>query len=89
MKGGYNDNTQRTDNFNDDNTRYHGIWRLERLEMNKKYYHFEDDLQKFPDAWLFAVWSKRGPGKTYSSLWYAYDNKIKFTYHGVENGDNT
>ena len=48
--------------------------------MNKKYYHFEDDLHRFPDAWLYAVWSKRGPGKTYSSLWYAYDNKIKFIY---------
>lgn len=47
---------------------------------NKKYYHFEDDLKKYPDAWLFAVWSKRGPGKTYSSLWYAYDNSIKFIY---------
>ena len=23
--------------------------------MNKKYYHFEDDLHRFPDAWLFAV----------------------------------
>ena len=47
---------------------------------NKKYYHFEDDLLKYPDAWLYAVWSKRGPGKTYSSLWYAYDQKIKFIY---------
>lgn len=48
--------------------------------MNKKYYHFEDDLLKYPDAWLYAIWSKRGPGKTYSSLWYAYDQKIKFIY---------
>ena len=48
--------------------------------MIKKYYHFEDDLKKYPDAWLYAIWSKRGPGKTYSSLWYAYDQNIKFIY---------
>lgn len=46
----------------------------------KKYYHFEDDLINYPDCWCFAVWSKRGPGKTYSSLWYAYDNNIRFIY---------
>ena len=48
--------------------------------MIKKYYHFEDDLKKYPDAWLYSVWSKRGPGKTYSSLWYAYSQNIKFIY---------
>lgn len=44
------------------------------------YYHFEDDLNAYPDAWCFVVWSRRGPGKTYSSLWYSYKEKIKMLY---------
>lgn len=46
----------------------------------KKYYHFEDDLIKYPDVWCYCVWSKRGPGKTYSSLKYAYENNITIIY---------
>ena len=46
----------------------------------KKYYHFEDDLKKYPGAWCYVVWSKRGPGKTYSTLLYAYQQHIKFIY---------
>jgi len=38
------------------------------------YYHFSKDLQLYPNAWCYIVWSKRGPGKTYSALWYAYNN---------------
>ena len=52
--------------------------------MNKKkndtYYHFEDDLLAYPDCWCYAVWSRRGPGKTYSSLKYAYENNIPIIY---------
>lgn len=48
--------------------------------MSKKYYHFEDDLLAYPDAWCIAVWSKRGPGKTYSSLLYALKNHITIIY---------
>ena len=44
------------------------------------YYHFLMDLYLYPDAWLYAVWSKRGPGKTYSFLWFCYYNKIVFIY---------
>lgn len=47
---------------------------------NIKYYHFEDDLLKYPDAWCIVVWSRRGPGKTYSTLKYAYENNIPFIY---------
>lgn len=50
------------------------------MSTNKKYYHFEDDLLKYPSAWCIAVWSKRGPGKTYSSLLYAMQNNIRFVY---------
>lgn len=41
---------------------------------NDGYYHFSEDLQKYPDAWCYIVWSHRGPGKTYSALWHAYNN---------------
>lgn len=50
------------------------------MKQNKIYYHFEDDLKQYPDAWCFVVWSKRGPGKTYSSLKYAYENEIPIVY---------
>lgn len=43
-------------------------------DYNDGYYHFSEDLQKYPEAWCYIVWSKRGPGKTYSSLWFAYNN---------------
>lgn len=33
------------------------------------YYHFGKDLYNFPNAWCYIVWSRRGPGKTYSALW--------------------
>lgn len=44
------------------------------------YYHFIKDLLLYPKAWVYAVWSKRGPGKTYSFLWFCYYNKITFIY---------
>jgi len=44
------------------------------------YYHFENDLLDFPECWCYVVWSRRGPGKTYSSLWYAYQNEIPIIY---------
>ena len=48
--------------------------------MKKKYYHFEDDLHNYPDAWCYVVYSPRGPGKTYSSLKYSYENHIPIVY---------
>lgn len=50
------------------------------MGITKKYYHFEDDLLMYPSAWCIAVWSRRGPGKTYSTLKYGYENKIPFIY---------
>ena len=44
------------------------------------YYHFGKDLESYPDAWCYVVWSKRGAGKTYSGLWYAYGHDIKVIY---------
>lgn len=53
----------------------------ERFEnLDDGYYHFLRDMLLYPDAWLYAVWSKRGPGKTYSFLWFCYYNQINFIY---------
>lgn len=53
---------------------YFPEWRSE------KYYFFPDDLRKYPDAWCYVVWSRRGPGKTYSALRWAYENNVKMVY---------
>lgn len=47
---------------------------------NDKYYHLHDDLLKYPNAWCYVVWSRRGPGKTYSALRYAYEEHIPIVY---------
>lgn len=51
------------------------------------YYHVLYDLLMFPDAWVYFVWSKRGPGKTYSALWLCYYSDIKFIYMKRTNKD--
>lgn len=48
--------------------------------LSDGYYHVLSDLIHYPDAWIYFVWSKRGPGKTYSALWMCYYNDIKFIY---------
>ena len=48
--------------------------------MTKKYYDIRDDLKAYPDAWCYLVWSKRGPGKTYSSLRMCIEDKKKFVF---------
>ena len=50
------------------------------MKNNKKYYHFEDDLTNYPDAWCYVVWSARGKGKTYSALKYSYEHDIPVIY---------
>ena len=49
-------------------------------DFNDGYYHFAKDLQEYPDAGCYVVWSRRGPGKTYSFLRYCIDNEIFFIY---------
>lgn len=56
---------------------------------NKNYYHFHDDLNAYPEAWCLVVWSRRGPGKTYSALRYAYEESIKMCYMKRTNDDVT
>ena len=45
-----------------------------------KYYDIRDDLKLYPDAWCYLVWSKRGPGKTYSTLRMCIEDKKKFVF---------
>lgn len=45
-----------------------------------KYYDIREDLEAYPDAWCYLVWSKRGPGKTYSTLRYMIENDRKFVF---------
>ena len=51
------------------------------------YYHILMDLLLYPLAWCYIVWSKRGPGKTYSVLWLCYYSNIKFIYMKRTNQD--
>ena len=51
------------------------------------YYHFKKDLEEYPEAGMFAVWSRRGPGKTYSFLRYCIDNNEFFIYMKRTNDD--
>ena len=50
------------------------------MKQADNYYHFEKDLQDYPEAWCYVVWSARGKGKTYSALKYAYEEKIPIVY---------
>lgn len=56
------------------NVNFFPEWRSE------DYYFFADDLRKYPDAWLYVVWSRRGPGKTYSALRFFYENNVPIVY---------
>ena len=56
--------------------------------MTKKvYYTLQSDLEAYPKAWCYIVYSKRGPGKTYSCLKYAYEHKIPIIYIKRTNDD--
>ena len=49
-------------------------------KQNKMYYYIDSDLMKFSWAWCYIVYSKRGPGKTYSVLDLCRRSDIKFVY---------
>lgn len=55
------------------------------------YYEIKNDLKRYPEAWCFLIWSARGgsfgAGKTYGTLKYLYENKIKFIYIKRTNDD--
>ena len=46
----------------------------------KRYYDIREDLESYPDAWCYLVWSKRGPGKTYSTLRYMVEENHCFVF---------
>ena len=48
--------------------------------MTKTYYNVEDDILKYPDAWLYVAYSARGAGKTYGFFRYCIENKLTFLY---------
>ena len=45
-----------------------------------KYYDIRDDLKDYPDAWCYLAWSKRGPGKTYSTLRMCIEDNACFAF---------
>lgn len=61
------------------------------------YYHFKKDLENFPDAWCYIIWSRRGPGKTYSALWTHVAEQFPIIYlkrtvedvNTISSGSNT
>lgn len=62
-------------------------WINKNEDLNDGYYHVLNDLIKYPDAVIYVVWSKRGPGKTYSSLWSSYYYPIPMMYMKRTNED--
>lgn len=49
-------------------------------DYNDGYYHIGKDFEDYPGNWCYITYSRRGPGKTYSLLWYCYYNKIPLIY---------
>ena len=56
-------------------------------DYNDGYYHFRKDLEEYPQAGMYVVWSRRGPGKTYSFLRYCIDEGEFFIYIKRTNDD--
>lgn len=56
------------------------IKQLQAEDYNDGYYHVSKDITEYPDAWCIVVWSKRGPGKTYSALRYFTGQGQPFVY---------
>lgn len=52
----------------------------ERKKKKKWYYDVRNDLGAFPKAWAYLIWSKRGPGKTYSTLRYMIEEDKRFVF---------
>lgn len=51
------------------------------------FYNVGMDIEKYPDALFYLVWSYRGPGKTTGGLWYMAYNGHKFIYMKRTNDD--
>lgn len=53
---------------------------IDKEDYSDGYYHFGKDVEDFPDAVFYVVWSRRGPGKTYSGLRYCYNKQWPMCY---------
>ena len=53
---------------------------MEEIKKQPVYYDLNDDVNKYPDAWLYIVMSKRGPGKTYSTLRKMVEDDARFAF---------
>lgn len=63
------------------------IYKSPEENFNDTYYHFKKDVLEYPNAGMYVVWSRRGPGKTYSFLRYMIDNDLFFIYMKRTNDD--
>lgn len=52
-----------------------------------EYYDIEQDVAAYPEAWCYVVFSRRGPGKTYSALKGSYLNERTIAYTRRIKGD--
>lgn len=50
------------------------------MKKTFKYYDIREDFERYPEAWCMLIWSKRGPGKTYSTLRYMIEEKKRFVF---------
>lgn len=62
------------------------MMQIDKENYDDGYYHFGKDFEDFPDAVVYIVWSRRGPGKTYSALRYPY-HKFRTLYMKRTNKD--
>lgn len=58
------------------------------MTKNKlRYYNVFDDIAKYPDAWCYVVYSRRGPGKTYGYLDGVRTRHVEHLYMKRTNDD--
>lgn len=49
-------------------------------DVKLEYYDLRKDIEDYPEAWCYVIYSHRGPGKTYSTLKMNLQDKRKFIY---------
>ena len=53
---------------------------MKNKKKKHEYYDIRNDMKMFPKAWCFMVMSRRGPGKTYSTLRWCIEDDIRFAF---------
>ena len=51
------------------------------------YYDVRDDLKAYPDAWCYVIFSRRGPGKSYSVCFGSHEDGKTMAYTRRTKGD--